>query len=46
MGTGKASLSSVVSEILDKEATFAEWLLMHLAKRLSKGPTGAPVAES
>jgi hypothetical protein len=44
--TGKASLPSVVALTLGKEATFAECLLMHSAKELTKGPTGAPFAES
>jgi hypothetical protein len=38
MGTGKASLTSVVALTLGKEATFAECLLMHSAKELTKGP--------
>jgi hypothetical protein len=40
MGTGKASLPSVVALVLGKEATFAECLLVHLAKQLAKGPAG------
>jgi hypothetical protein len=40
VGTGKASLPSVVSLALDKDATFAECLLLHLAKVLTKGPAG------
>jgi hypothetical protein len=44
--TGKVYLPSAVAEALDKEAAFAECLLMHLAKRLAKGPTSAPVVES
>jgi hypothetical protein len=46
LGIGKASLSSDVAEALGKEATFVECILMHSAKRLAMGPTGAPVAES
>jgi hypothetical protein len=45
LGTSKASLPSDVVLALDKEALFAECLLMHSAKGLSKGPTGAPFAE-
>jgi hypothetical protein len=33
-------------DVLGKELTFVECLLMHSTKRLSKEPTGAPVAES
>jgi hypothetical protein len=33
-------------EVFGEEATFIECLLMHWAKRLSKWPTGAPVAKS
>jgi hypothetical protein len=39
-------LSSVVSKALNKQATFVECQLMHSAKRLAKGPTGASFAES
>jgi hypothetical protein len=46
MGTDKASLPSVVALTLDKEGTFAECLLMHSAKELTKGLAAAPFAES
>jgi hypothetical protein len=38
LGTGKASLSSVVALALDKEATFAECFLMLSTNELTKGP--------
>jgi hypothetical protein len=45
LGTGKASLPSVVALALGKEATFAKCLLMLLAKELTKGPAGDLFAE-
>jgi hypothetical protein len=38
-------LSSAVASALGKEATFAECLLVHSAKVLTKGPTGDLFAE-
>jgi hypothetical protein len=37
MGTSKVSLPSVVALALGKEASFAECLLVHSAKELTKG---------
>jgi hypothetical protein len=45
LGTSKASLPSVVTLALGKEASFAECLLAHSAKKLTKGPAGGPFAE-
>jgi hypothetical protein len=45
LGTGKASLPSVVALALGKETSFAECLLVHSAKELTKGPAGVPFAE-
>jgi hypothetical protein len=45
LGTGKASLLSVVTLTLSKEATFVECLLVHSANELTKGPAGDLVAE-
>jgi hypothetical protein len=45
LGTGKASLPSVVTMTLGKEASFAECLLAHSAKKLTKGPAGGPFVE-
>jgi hypothetical protein len=38
--SSSASLLNVVALALGKEATFAEWLLVHSAKELTKGPAG------
>ena len=46
LGTGKASLSSVLVLALSKETTFVECLLVHSVKELTKGPAGDPFAES
>jgi hypothetical protein len=43
--TGKTFLPSVVALTLGKEASFAECLLEHLAKKLTKGPAGGPFVE-
>jgi hypothetical protein len=40
LGIGKASLPSATDLALGKEASFAERLLEHSAKKLTKGPTG------
>jgi hypothetical protein len=45
LGTDKASLPSVVTLTLGKEASFAECLLAHSAKKLTKGPAGGPFAK-
>ena len=45
LGTGKASLPSVVALTLGKEASFAECLLEHSAKKMTKGLAGRPFAE-
>jgi hypothetical protein len=45
LGTGKASLPSVVALALGKKVTFAEYLLMLSAKELTKGPAGDLFAE-
>jgi hypothetical protein len=45
LGTGKTSLLSVVATTLDKEATFAECLLVRSAKVLTEGPTGVLIVE-
>jgi hypothetical protein len=45
LGTGTVSLPSVVALALNKQATFAECLLMLSAKELIKGPAGDLFAE-
>jgi hypothetical protein len=45
LGTGKASLPSVVALTFGKEASFVEYLLVHSAKKLTKEPAGDLVAE-
>jgi hypothetical protein len=45
LGTDKAFLPSVVALALHKEASFAECLLEHSAKKLIKGPAGGHFAE-
>jgi hypothetical protein len=45
LGTSKASLPSATTLTLGKEASFAECLLAHSAKKLTKGPAGSLVAE-
>jgi hypothetical protein len=45
LGTDKASLPSAMTLTLGKEASFAECLLTHSAKKLAKGPAGGLVAE-
>jgi hypothetical protein len=45
LGTGKASLPSVMALALGKEASFAECLLVHLVKELTKGLNGVPFVE-
>jgi hypothetical protein len=45
LGTGKVSLLSATALKLSKEASFAECLLEHSAKKLTKGPAGGLVAE-
>jgi hypothetical protein len=45
LGTGIASLPSVVALALGKEACFAECHIEHSAKNLTKGPAGGSFAE-
>jgi hypothetical protein len=45
LGTGKASLPSVLALTLGKEANFPECPLDHSTKNLTKGPAGGTFAE-
>jgi hypothetical protein len=45
LGTDTASLPSAKTTALGKEATFAECLIIHSAKGLTKGSAGDPFAE-
>jgi hypothetical protein len=45
LGTGIASLPSVVALTFGKEASFAKCLLEHSAKNLTKGPASGSFAE-